>query len=213
MTQKSVKPLFSLFDQKKIEMQGKIIPHEQFSVLMEIEEILEETKSQAKELLENAQKEADELFEKAKTDGYQEGLRSINQDVFHVEDYKKVLKNDMQKKILPLSLATAKKIVGEEMKLNPNAIVDIVLEAIKKVTQSYHVKLKVFPEDYAELEKHKKIILEKLGNIETFSIEASKDVPKGGCIIETEHGIINATLDNQFRAIESVFEQMTPPKI
>ena len=68
MTQKSVKPLFSLFDQKKIEMQGKIIPHEQFSVLMEIEEILEESKVQAKELLENAQKEADELFEKAKTE-------------------------------------------------------------------------------------------------------------------------------------------------
>ena len=213
MSKKSIKPLFSLFDKKMIEVHGKIVPHAEFATLMEIEELLEETKKQAKLLLEEAQKEADALCEKAKQDGYQEGLLQVNKEIFHVEDYKKVLKNDMQKKILPLTLATAKKIVGEEMRLSPDAVVDIVLEAIKKVTQSYHVKLKVFPDDYTKLEQEKDNILQKLGSIETFSLEASKDVPQGGCIIETEHGIINATLDNQFRAIEAVFEQMSPPKL
>ncbi|NGX36596.1 MAG: hypothetical protein K1000chlam1_01445, partial [Candidatus Anoxychlamydiales bacterium] len=39
-----------------------------------------------------------------------------------------------------------------------------------------------------------------------FSLEERNDIEPGGCIIETEKGIINAQLDNQFRAIEAAFK-------
>ena len=49
-------------------------------------------------------------------------------------------------------------------------------------------------------------IRKTLEQVKTFSIEEREDVAPGGCIIETEAGIINASLENQWRALESAFE-------
>ncbi|MBI3211529.1 MAG: HrpE/YscL family type III secretion apparatus protein, partial [Simkania negevensis] len=38
-----------------------------------------------------------------------------------------------------------------------------------------------------------------------FSLEDREDIAPGGCIIETEAGIINASLANQWQALEAAF--------
>ena len=42
-------------------------------------------------------------------------------------------------------------------------------------------------------------------HLESLAITARGDVQPGGCIIETELGIINAQLENQLQALEAVF--------
>ena len=57
------------------------------------------------------------------------------------------------------------------------------------------------------LEAEKSKIREILDQIESLSIHDRADIATGGCIIETESGIINATVDNQWRALEAAFEK------
>ena len=42
------------------------------------------------------------------------------------------------------------------------------------------------------------------------TIQERSDIAPGGCVIETESGIINASIENQWRALESAFEKYTP---
>jgi type III secretion protein L len=118
----------------------------------------------------------------------------------------KELRKEVQHKILPLTLKAARKILGEELLLRPERIVDIILTALKPVTQHKKIILYVNRADQAILEEHRLEIKKIFEHLESFSIQERSDVEPGGCIIETEAGIINAQLENQWRALESAFE-------
>ena len=65
----------------------------------------------------------------------------------------------------------------------------------------------MFPKEIMKIVGPKKEALKAMfGSIKTFSIEEKEDLESGGCIIQTETGIINASLENQWRVIESAFE-------
>ena len=118
----------------------------------------------------------------------------------------KQIEHDLQNLVLPLALKAAKKIVGTELQSHPETIVEIVRQNLKAVTQAHHIKIYVNRKDYEFLEKKKKEIKKILDHVQTFTVEEREDVSSGGCIIETEAGIINASLENQWRALEAAFE-------
>lgn len=113
----------------------------------------------------------------------------------------------MNKLILPLALKAAKKIVTKELETRPETIVDIVLHTLTPVLQSHKITIWVNKADKEILEKEKSRIREKLEQIESLSIHERDDISPGGCIIETEAGIINASIENQWRAIEAAFDK------
>lgn len=72
--------------------------------------------------------------------------------------------------------------------------------------QHHRVRIYVNKQDLDILETNKSKIKDVLEQVQSFSIEERPDIEPGGCIIETEAGIINAQLENQWRALESAFE-------
>lgn len=50
-----------------------------------------------------------------------------------------------------------------------------------------------------------------MDQVESFTILDRADITPGGCIIETESGIINASFENQWRALEMAFERYMKP--
>ncbi len=185
---------------------SKIIRQEEASQLISAEEALTSAKEEAAEIIIEAKKEGEELKEQAKKAGFEEGLALFNEHIKLFEDRLKVLRHDMQKAMLPLVLKTTKKIVGNELELNPDSVVFIVQEAIKSVSNAKVVKLFVCHDDLEILEKEKSRLRAFFESLESFSIEERKDIDRGSCIIETERGILNATLENQYRALERAFE-------
>ena len=122
--------LFSLLSGKEVRPAPgeKIIDAKEFSVL-----------EKASELLKIAKKEIGEETEKAKKEGYEEGfeegLASLNKHLFALDKELKEIRQSVQEKILPLAIKAARKLLGEELKLHPERIVDIILTSLKPVTQ------------------------------------------------------------------------------
>jgi type III secretion protein L len=56
------------------------------------------------------------------------------------------------------------------------------------------------------LEAAKSQIKKVFEHLESLSIQERSDIEPGGCMIETEAGIINAQLENQWRSLEIAFE-------
>lgn len=184
----------------------KIIPKEEFSKLIEANEIVDLAKDDAALYKENVKKECEILKEEAKKKGFDEGLKSLNEHILKLAKTAKELSKKYEEKILLLALKAAKKILSEELKMNPEAIVNIIKNVLKPVAQHARVKVYVNKQDLEVLEKEKQHIKELLQMSDTFTIEERNDIEPGGCIIETEKGIINAQLENQFRAIEAAFK-------
>lgn len=184
----------------------KVIPSDAFSELLSAIEVLNKTKEDVKNYLSNNKKECKKLLEEAKEAGFNAGLSEFNKQILHYEQRIKQMEHELQKMILPLVLRAAKKIVRRELQSDPETIVDIVRQTLKPVTQNHNIKIFVAKEDKEILDKKKKELKTILEQVQTFIIEEKEDITPGGCIIETEAGIINASLENQWRALESAFE-------
>ncbi len=185
---------------------GKIIPRDAGSDLVSSIDVLKEAQEEAKEIIAEAKNEGEELRSQAKEAGFKEGLELFNEHIKLFEDRLKVLRHEMQKAMLPLVLKSTKKIIGQELELNPDSVVNIVQESIKGVSGARVVKIYVNKADSDILEKAKESLKGSFEAVESFTIEERGDVERGSCIIETERGILNATLENQFRALERAFE-------
>ena len=97
--------------------------------------------------------------------------------------------------------------MGTQLELKPETIVDIVLQALSPAMQNLRVTIYVNKIDKDILETEKPKLKSLLEQVQVLSIQERPDISPGGCIIETEGGIINATIENQWRALESAFEK------
>lgn len=203
--------LFALLSQQEVRAAPgqKVIPAAEFSTLKEANEILLQVTNEAQEFKKKVIAEAEKTKELALQEGFQEGLTSFNKHILLLDQQLAELRQEIQKKILPLTLKAARKILGEELKLHPERIVDIVMTALKPVTQHRKITLYVNRADLEHLEAAKPKIKSIFEHLDSLSIQERSDIEPGGCIIETEAGIINAQLENQWRALEAAFETFT----
>lgn len=180
----------------------KILPAKEYSTLVKAAGVLKKAK-------EEIEKEAEETKEAAFEEGFQKGLEKWSHQLAAINEELRELREETQRKMLPLVMAAAKKVLGAELKLDPDRIVDIILNSLKPVTQHKKIVIYVNKDDLARIEKSKSRIRKIFEHLETLSIQERDDIEPGGCMIETEAGIINAQLENQWRALEAAFESFT----
>ncbi len=199
--------LFSLLSGQEVRIAPgeKIVPAKEFSTLQKASELLKKAKKEALEFAKEEAKEAEIVKEIAFKEGFQEALLSLNKHIIALDQELQTLRTDVQQKILPLALKAARKLVGEELKLHPDRIVDIVLTSLKPAVQHKKIVIYVNKADLDVLEAHKPKIKEMFEHLESLSLQERDDVEPGGCIIQTEAGIINAQLENQWQALEAAF--------
>lgn len=200
---------FSLIYQGEVHTSSeeKVIAEEDFSTLMQASEILEKAKEDALTYKKNTKQECETLKEQAKEEGMAEGLQLFNDHLLFFEQEIKKIRHEAHQAILPLALKAARKIVAKELELYPETIVDIVLQALAPVVQSRKIKIYVNKADKDIIEQNRPQIKKIFENLETLSIQERDDVSPGGCVIETESGILNAGIENQWRALETAFEK------
>ena len=185
----------------------KIIPRDQFSELLDAHEVLTKALENAETKQTLVEKECEELRKQAKEEGFQEGLIQFNKHILDLEEHARKVYRETQNSILKLALQAAKKIVNKEIELYPETIVDIVMQALAPVKQNHRITILVNKADKEILESHKPKLKELFEQLQFLGIQERADIAPGGCVIETESGIINANVDNQWKALETAFQK------
>jgi type III secretion protein L len=188
--------------------QSKIIPAEDFSKLLSGKEALEAIVAEAEQYRKQVISECEELKEQAIKDGFKQGYEEWIGQLASMEQEIAKVQGEMQKVVMPIALKAAKKIVSAELTLQPEAILEIVSTALKSVAQHKRIVIYVNRNDLQVLEQNKNKIKDLFEALESLSIRERDDVEQGGCIIETEGGIINARLKDRWRNLEAAFESM-----
>ncbi len=186
---------------------SKVVPAEQFSQLLSAAEIL----SQAEKELELGRialkEERERVLEKAKKEGTEEGLQQFHDLLTHFDRQMQQVRHEVSRQILPIAIKAARKIVGRQLDLHPDTIIDIVRQALAPITENKHIILYVNKQDREHLEARKPELAALLPQIESFSIQESNDIEPGGCRIWTESGFLNVELETQWRVLEKALKQ------
>ena len=110
--------------------------------------------------------------------------------------------------VFPVALKAAKKIVGKEIELAPDAIISIITANIRPVAQHKKIVIFVNKEDWKRVEQHKSQIKELFEDLQSLSIRPRDDIEPSSCVIETEVGIINAQMTHRWSILEKAFEKL-----
>jgi len=186
----------------------RVIPAEEYSKALEAYELMEEIKKDSLKHKQYVAEEIEKLKEQAQKEGFEEGFKQWIEQIAKIEEEIINVRKETEKVVLPVALRAAKKILGRELELSENAIVDIVSNSLKAVVTHKKITIYVNKKDLEAIEKHRTRIKDIFENLEILVIRERSDVEPGGCIIETEGGIINAQLENQWRILENAFDRM-----
>lgn len=137
----------------------------------------------------------------AKAD-YGKKAQELMQAIAGLADEKSKIVRQAKPEILKLALAIAHQMVKSEISLNQAVTLNIVSEAIEKVTDNTKVIIRVNRADVEFLKLNQDRIAQQLGDVKNLIIQEDGRIETGGCIIETNLGYIDATVQTKFDAIK-----------
>lgn len=157
-----------------------------------------------------------EAYEKGFEQGHKDGLileekkleemsKELESLFIGLRDLKEQIYMESEGEILKVSLAIAKKIIGEEIRTNQNIISNSIRSALSLLTDKRRLKIVINPEDMEDVRK----ILPDIARITKggqLQLSEDKTIKRGGCILETGFGKINATIDDQIHILKEELE-------
>jgi len=152
------------------------------------------------------------LREAARAEGYAEGLaagrvegeQACGRMKQLAESFSSTLDNldfRLADMVLELALDVARQVVAGELAARPERILDVVNMALKQMAEtSREARLLLNPDDAALVRPHLDQVLDK----NRLRIVEDVRIVRGGCLIETSQGDLDATLPARWRQVVQV---------
>ena len=134
---------------------------------------------------------------------YQAKLEEVEKFLQSLSSEAKNLLINADKQVLSLAKKIAEKLVMKTVEVDEGLLTRIIKEALSYLAEGIEVKIKVNPEDY-ELLKEKISLISK--HPEKITLISDKGITKGGVLIETSLGVIDATIEKRWEKVLKALE-------
>ncbi len=170
----------------KIAPNTKILKAEEVQTFIEADKILDEAKARAKEILENAEKAYEEQKARGYLDGQTEGKLEHAEKLMETALSSIEFLEKIESTVVDIVNESIIKVIGE---LDADErIVRIVRTALQHVRNQQQIVIRVAPSDEKAVRS------------------ADPRLEQGSCVLESELGIIDASLSTQLKAIENALK-------
>ena len=173
--------------------------------------------AEAMDVLSAAQKEAEDIRQKAQEEfaaqrklGYEKGLEDGKEEIA-IQKLEQVEKSidylgSMENKIVEIVLTALKKCVAEIG--DRELMVQVVQKAMQAVVRNQQqIALKVSPEMLPTVKERLNEILSKFPGVNYINLTEDSHLKGVSCVIETDAGNVEASLENQLAAIEKTLRK------
>jgi flagellar assembly protein FliH len=109
--------------------------------------------------------------------------------------------------VVELSLAVAQKVIDREATVDPAVVVGVVRSALAELHESATVHVRVNPEDYALVAEHWDGLVRRPG-AERSSLVPDESLDRGGCLIQTGNGEVDARFSTKLSQIATTFQAL-----
>jgi type III secretion protein L len=180
-----------------------VVDSEVYDAHQRAKEIIEQAEQQADQIVAKAEADRDDVVAKAREAGRQEGLAQATEVLLRARQEAAALLQGSEQELVRLSLAVAEKLIGRALELDNELVLYITAQAIESVRHQRELVLRVNPADAELLRSGRKKLLDLVGRTKDLAVREDPEVERGGCIIETENGTVDAQLSTQMRMLET----------
>ena len=165
-------------------------------------------------LVSRAQEEAENIKKSAFEEGYRKGMEQANADMEAFRncfsEFMNAPKNVFEyiaPDILEISVDIAKKIIKKEVESDPQVLVNTIVDVLKTVSKSEpKINIRVKPQAVQFIKDTLPNITYEYGIDAKVNIIADPSIEEGGCIFQTNNGIVDASIDTQLEIIKKAIE-------
>ncbi len=108
-----------------------------------------------------------------------------------------------EEQIVKLSLAVAEKVINQEVATRKEVILGVLRGALKNISETEGMKIRINPQDFRYIMEAKKDFLQSVNGVRNVVFEEDVSIKRGGVIVETMFGEIDARLENQIKEIRA----------
>jgi flagellar assembly protein FliH len=130
-------------------------------------------------------------------------MRRYAESILEVAKLRSSLYAQVEREVVKLAVEVAKKITHREIQADPDIIQTLVRVALGHVAEKSAVTVHLSPVDYSYLLEQRSELSQSEGR--DISLLADKSIERGGCLIQTECGDIDARIEEKFREVEHAF--------
>ena len=165
-------------------------------------------------LVSRAQEESENIKKSAFEEGYRIGLEKAQADI---DNFKKELTSFMNARtdvfeyiapdILEISVNIAKTIIKKELDSDPQVLINTIVDVLKTVSKNEpKITIKVRPQSIQFIKDTLPNITYQYGIESKINIIADPSIEEGGCVLQTNNGIVDASIDTQIEIIKKALE-------
>lgn len=191
------------------------------------QEILTKARAEAQEILNEAELQKNKIEQDAKEQGFEQGHsegyeKGADEAKRLVERMHKMIEAVMQRRqeiltetesqIVELVILMARKVIKILSDNQKNVVMANTLSALKKVRTRGEVTLRVNLEDIKLTTAHINEFIQHVENVKGITVLEDSTVEKGGCVVETDFGSIDARISSQLTELENKILEISPLK-
>jgi len=189
--------------------------------------IIEDAKKQAEKIIAEARAQEQEIISKAESEGLKQGreegftngkneverlVERMHKIIDSVQDKRQEILDNTEQQIVDLVILMTRKVVKIMSDNQKSVIMANVVQALKKVKGRGDVTLRVNLSDIKLTTEHVQDFIREVENIKNISIVEDSSVEKGGCIVETDFGAVDARIASQLSELETKILEVSPIK-
>ncbi len=215
----------SLSKSKIIKSEHASSKESQFDIFFSEERLIGDSHIQKKhqtslrQIKQRAEEEAQKIINEAKKQsiveqqsGFEEGLRKglekiknleqiLTKLIEEIKDFKKNHLLQIEPEVVNLSMNICSKIIKDKLESDREIVIRNIRAAFKELTDKEYIKIRINADDLALVREFKPGLLEMFHEIKKLEVVSDDCVDKGGCIIETNEGSVDATIKTQMKKL------------
>ncbi len=198
------------------------VEREKFKI--ETEQEIERGKYEAEKMIKEAELKVSEIehqaykkgYEAGREEGYKEGQAEVMRLVDRLGtivstavDIRDDIIRSSEKLMTDMILMIARKVIKDEIVERREVVINNIKEAIQRVKDRDRIDIRVNFADLDMTTAHKDELIKMMDTLKKVNIYEDNRVDRGGCIIETDVGAIDARISTQLDAVEESIRSVT----
>lgn len=180
----------------------------------------DDSKAAGEKVIQLTQSQINKREQDAYQKGHADGLKAQSRDIAAklevlsavaktIPQIKKDILEKGEQQMVQLAFAIAEKILLQEVATRKDVMTGVLQGALKNINDTEGIKVHLHPQDFRYMMEVKKDFLQSFDGIRNLVFEEDSSVQRGGVVVETMFGEVDARLETQLKEIKAA---MLPTK-
>ena len=184
-----------------------------------LKDALDKAKRQSAEIRTHAQKEG---HDEGYNEGFKKGeeaakkefspfLETIQGLIADLTVFRKNMYDKGEREMIEMVVDLAKKVIHFEFSTRDDAVQEMIRLAVQSVLDRESMVIKINPADKGYAESFRPELHHLFSEIKNITFEAHSGVERGGCVVETNFGVVDARMDKLGEQMDRILNLAPPP--